>query len=113
MDHTVCPGSRLVRQPVPEIFQCPKCGDEVEIWSDEIKGSCPKCGTTVMREGFMSCLDWCAMGKECVGDATYGRYMSNKAETVKRKLIEFVTGKNKVSFEHIKEILTKKYLKKL
>lgn len=106
MDHTVCPGSRTMRQPVPEMFQCPTCGEEVEIWSDEIKGSCLKCGTTVMRDGFMSCLDWCAMGKDCVGDATYGKYMNNKAESIKNKLIEYVADKtNHDASERIYTIL--------
>ena len=95
MDHIVCPGSRTMRQPVPEMFQCPTCGEEVEIWSDEIKGSCLKCGTTVMRDGFMSCLDWCAMGKDCVGDATYGKYMNNKAESIKKQADRICYGQNK------------------
>jgi hypothetical protein len=106
MEHTVCPGSRTMRQPVPEMFQCPTCREEVEIWSDEIKGSCLKCGTTVMRDGFMSCLDWCAMGKDCVGDATYGKYMNNKAESIKTKLIEYVADKtNRDTAERIYTIL--------
>ena len=28
---------------VPELFVCPDCGMEVEIWTDEIKGRCTSC----------------------------------------------------------------------
>ena len=38
------PGARFLRQPRPEMFECPDCGEEVEIWSDEIRGTCSACG---------------------------------------------------------------------
>ena len=87
-DHTICPGAKMLRQPQPEIFECPKCQGEVEIWTDEIRGTCGACGATMMRDGTMSCLDWCAMGRDCVGDEAYDTYMRNKAVTVKQKLLE-------------------------
>lgn len=74
-----CPGAKLLRHPTPEIFECAVCGEEVEIWSDEIKGKCLSCGTTTMKDTHMSCLEWCASGKECVGEAAYNRYMKNRA----------------------------------
>ena len=88
MDHTICPGAKMLRQPKPEIFACTSCGGEVEIWSDEIRGACTKCGTTMMRDGTMSCLDWCAHGKDCVGEEVYDSYQRNKAITVKQRLFE-------------------------
>ena len=51
MDHVYCPGSKLLRQPKPESVACASCGTEVEIWSDEIKGTCPGCGKTVFKDG--------------------------------------------------------------
>lgn len=86
-DHTICPGSKSLRQPKPELFVCPSCGGEVEIWSDEIRGTCPECGATMMRDGTMSCLDWCSMGRDCVGDEVYESYRKNRAITVKQKLL--------------------------
>ncbi len=88
MDHTFCPGATILRQPKPEFFSCPSCGEEVEIWSDELKARCPKCGSSVMKDKTLSCLDWCAHGKECVGDAVYDRYMKNRALCVKSMLID-------------------------
>jgi hypothetical protein len=83
MDHTVCPGSKLLRQPEPEEFTCHRCGTEVEIWTDEVRGTCPSCRATVQRDSTMSCLDWCKQGKECVGDAAYANYMANKSMVIK------------------------------
>lgn len=83
-----CPGARALRQPKPEIFTCPRCGDEVEIWTDEIRGTCATCGEVMYREGMMSCLEWCAHARECGGDAVYDRFVRGKAAGVKRKLLQ-------------------------
>lgn len=42
-----CPGSR----PKPlttENYNCPNCGHEIEIFSDEFKTKCPKCKKEVL-----------------------------------------------------------------
>ena len=108
MDHTFCPGSKLLRQPAPEMYTCPSCGEEVEIWTDELKATCRNCNRTVYRDGTMGCLDWCAYGKECVGDAVFETYMKNKAIGLKRQLIEamaqhFETDHKRI--QHAKEVL--------
>lgn len=73
-----CPGSRLIRQPVPEDIVCIHCGEEVEIWSFEAITRCPKCGGVVCRIQGATCLDWCAAAKSCVGEATYERIMTER-----------------------------------
>jgi hypothetical protein len=88
MDHTFCPGAKLLRQPKPEEIECPHCGQEAEIWSDEARTTCPACKGTILRDGSQSCLDWCAYGKDCVGDDVYNRYMKNKALCLKERLFE-------------------------
>jgi len=89
MDHTVCPGAKQLRQPKTEIFECPNCGEEVEIWSDEIKGNCPNCNTTVTRDGMnISCVEWCKYAKDCLGEDLVNQYMENKAVTLKEKLLQ-------------------------
>jgi hypothetical protein len=90
MDPLFCPGARLLRQPKPELFQCPACGAEVEIWSDELRGTCPSCRRTVFRDGALSCLEWCAHGRECVGQESYDRYQRNRTAGIKRKLLELL-----------------------
>ncbi|MEK7280819.1 MAG: hypothetical protein AAB037_00500 [Chloroflexota bacterium] len=68
-----CPGSQTIRQPVPEDYLCPNCGEVVEVWSNELKHNCPKCGTPVFREAAPSCIDWCQYAKECVGEEAFNR----------------------------------------
>ena len=68
-----CPGSRTIREPRPEYTNCPDCGREVEIWTDELKATCPGCGNKVFRAQPASCIDWCPHAKECVGPEAYER----------------------------------------
>ncbi len=108
MDHSFCPGSKLLRQPIPESFTCPACDEEVEIWTDELKGTCPSCQKTVYRDAAMSCLDWCKYGKECVGDAVYDSYMKNKAAGLKRQLLEKMRshfGDDRKRIKHAEKVL--------
>ncbi len=68
-----CPGSRTIREPRPEYINCPDCGAEVEIWTDELKAICSSCGNKVYRAQQASCIDWCPHAKECVGPEVYER----------------------------------------
>lgn len=78
INNKYCPGSLAVREPKPETIYCTKCGNEVEIWTDERMVRCSKCGTPVLKDRGASCLDWCKMAKECVGEAVYERYLATK-----------------------------------
>jgi HD superfamily phosphodiesterase len=114
MDHQFCPGSRFLRQPAPEAFFCPNCGEEVEIWTDEFKRECPNCHRSVLRDATMGCLDWCKYAKECVGDVTYDRYMENRAKGLKKKLmdeLEEFFGSDRERIEHAQDVL--KYAEEL
>jgi len=62
-----CPGQEFRNLRV-ELHKCPNCGAEVEIFSDEIKVKCPKCGKNVFREKVPSCIEWCAYARECLGE---------------------------------------------
>lgn len=108
MDHTVCPGSKFIRQPKPEQFPCPGCGEEVEIWSDEISGRCSACGATVVRDSTMSCIEWCSMARDCVGDDAYESFQDRKAKTIKEQLLSIASeaAENRgVSFRLVERVL--------
>ncbi|MFC2006486.1 NADH pyrophosphatase zinc ribbon domain-containing protein, partial [Chloroflexota bacterium] len=47
-----CPGQNLR----VSLYKCPSCGAEVEIFSDEIKMKCQKCGEMVYRDKIPSCI---------------------------------------------------------
>lgn len=103
-----CPGSKIIRQPQPEFIKCPFCSEEVEIWTDEIKATCPKCKKVIVRDQATSCLEWCSYAKECVGDEVYNNFMKNKAVTIKDKLIkelEDYFGKDTKRINHAKKVM--------
>lgn len=87
-----CPGSLGFVQPKPEMFRCPSCGREVEIWSDEAMASCPVCSKTVFRPGMQSCLDWCKHAKECVGEEKLNQYTKMKGLLRKKALSSAMEG---------------------
>ncbi len=60
-----CPGISQFMQPTPSSIKCPRCGEDVEIWSDETEVQCPNCGLTVTRDKVQSCLDWCEHAEKC------------------------------------------------
>jgi len=61
-----CPGQDK-RDIKAEIIKCLNCGYQVEIFSDEVKVSCPKCKSLICRERLPSCVDWCKYARECTG----------------------------------------------
>jgi NADH pyrophosphatase NudC (nudix superfamily) len=62
-----CPGQDFRNLRV-SLHKCPNCGYEVEIFSDEMKVKCYKCGEMVYREKTPSCIDWCASARQCLGE---------------------------------------------
>ena len=71
-----CPGARLFNRPEPGYYECPACGGDAEIWTDELRYPCPHCGTMVYREREQSCIDTCPHARECLGDLKYERLVS-------------------------------------
>jgi len=67
-----CPGqdSRDIKSG---ILACPDCGYKLEIFSDEIKVSCPKCKSLVYRQGLPSCVDWCKSARDCIGEKRWDK----------------------------------------
>ena len=52
-----CPGAIRFREAVPEYVDCPRCGEETEIWSDEVVARCHHCQALVRRDRGPSCID--------------------------------------------------------
>jgi DNA-directed RNA polymerase subunit RPC12/RpoP len=70
-----CPGASTILQPTIKYKACPECGNQVEIVSTDMKVNCDKCGFTIYND-LTSCIQWCKLAKECVGEETYNRLMS-------------------------------------
>ncbi|MFN3527761.1 MAG: hypothetical protein ACK4YO_01500 [Candidatus Altarchaeaceae archaeon] len=58
-------------QPKPRYVKCPYCGKEVEIWTDETRKKCLKCGMEIFAAEATSCIEWCKYARKCVGEELY------------------------------------------
>jgi len=74
-----CPGAVNIRMPRLEVKNCPKCGEEIEVISNEASARCPKCGFVVYND-LLSCVEWCEYARQCVGDKAYERVMEQLAQ---------------------------------
>ena len=74
-----CPGASNIRMPRLEIKNCPNCGEEIEIFSNDVSAKCSKCGFVIYNDQ-VSCVQWCEYAKECVGEKTYERIMQQLSE---------------------------------
>jgi len=81
-----CPGSLRSQQAAPREVGCPSCGNVVEIWSDEIKATCKKCGRFVFVDKVPICVEWCSAAEECLGDVVDVKKI--KAEALARAKAE-------------------------
>jgi DNA-directed RNA polymerase subunit RPC12/RpoP len=69
-----CPGQDF-RNLTVSVHKCPKCGRDVEVFSDEMKAKCPKCKTVVEKENVPTCIEWCKEAKRCLGPERWQKVM--------------------------------------
>ncbi|MFC1905498.1 hypothetical protein ACFLXL_01675 [Chloroflexota bacterium] len=79
-----CPGTKTILMPTIKLKNCPKCGEEVEVVSTDMKTDCPSCGFTIYND-MASCIEYCEYAKECVGEELYDRLMKEKELAKKEK----------------------------
>ena len=77
-----CPGQDMRKLRV-ELFKCPKCGAEVEIFSDETRFKCQKCGTMILKEQLPTCIEWCSSARQCLGEERWKALMGDKENPAK------------------------------
>ncbi|MDY6893783.1 MAG: phosphohydrolase [Chloroflexota bacterium] len=67
-----CPGqdNRWLRV---ELYRCPNCGAEEEIFSNETRVRCHECGEWIYKEQLPSCINWCASARQCLGEERWKR----------------------------------------
>ena len=49
---------------------CPQCGHEIEMFSIDTQMPCEHCGFVAYNDT-LSCVQWCAHAKDCVGEEMY------------------------------------------
>jgi len=73
-----CPGAGNIKgTPTLKIKICPDCGNEIELFANDMQAICEKCGFIAYNE-MQSCILWCRYARECVGDEIYERLMNKK-----------------------------------
>lgn len=67
---------------------CPQCGELIEMFSIDTKRTCEKCGFVAYNDT-LSCVQWCAYARKCVGDEMYEAMMEIAAhnKTQKEKIV--------------------------
>jgi LSD1 subclass zinc finger protein len=75
---SACPGSKVLKGPTPESITCSGCGEELEIWTDEMKVRCKKCNAITYKARMPSCIDWCKYAESCVGSELYRQLKLDK-----------------------------------
>jgi NADH pyrophosphatase NudC (nudix superfamily) len=74
-----CPGSDG-RNLTVDLVNCPNCGEEEEIFSNELRVKCHKCGEYIYKGSMPSCIDWCVKARECVGAEKYDQLRGFKEQ---------------------------------
>ena len=65
---------------------CPRCGNEIEMFSIDTEMACEHCGFVAYNDT-LSCVQWCAYAKQCVGEEMY-EHMMKIAAMQKQKAAE-------------------------
>ena len=67
---------------------CPQCGEMIELFSIDTQMACEKCGFVAYNDT-LSCVQWCAYARKCVGDEMYEAMMEIAAhnKTQKEKIV--------------------------
>jgi hypothetical protein len=75
LDH--CPGAANLKTPTLTIKKCPQCGEEVELFSNDVSVQCSGCGFITCND-IESCIQWCRHAKEWVGEEMYRKLWTEK-----------------------------------
>jgi len=64
---------------------CPQCGELIEMFSIDSQMACERCGFIAYNDT-LSCVQWCAHARKCVGDKMYEYMMAIvEAQKAQRK----------------------------
>ncbi len=83
-----CPGASNIKgAPTLKIKLCPECGNEIELFSCDVKTSCTECGFVAYNDS-QSCISWCNYAKDCIGENLYNQFMEAKNNIKKEKTVQ-------------------------
>ncbi|NQT71280.1 MAG: phosphohydrolase [Chloroflexi bacterium] len=62
---TPCPGQDCRFERL-EFYECPMCGTDAMIFSDEDGVKCCECDNFIKPQDVRSCISWCIASRACV-----------------------------------------------
>ena len=71
-EQIMCAGRSNLGTPTLRIIKCPECGEDIELFSTDVKVSCGNCGFVAYND-INICVQWCAHAEECVGTELYNK----------------------------------------
>ena len=76
----------MAKPRTPTIHEkiCPQCGHEIEMFSIDTSRTCEHCGFVAYNDT-LSCVQWCAHAKQCVGEEMYNAMMEVVAQQNRQK----------------------------
>ena len=75
-----CPGAAAISgTPELNLKECPSCGAEIEIFTNEQDTVCPSCGRVIYND-ILSCVKWCDLAVDCVGEEKFNAMMGGQKE---------------------------------
>lgn len=75
-----CPGAaNFTGTPSLNVKTCPRCDTEIELFSIDVTRTCSGCGFEAYND-IVTCVQWCAFAKECVGEDMYNKLMARDKE---------------------------------
>ena len=74
---------------------CLNCGSTIELFSFDTQVACEKCGFVAYNDT-LSCVQWCAHARKCVGDEMYEHMMEIAAMQKKKAAEERQMSKKEV-----------------
>ncbi|OGG53600.1 MAG: hypothetical protein A3F84_02775 [Candidatus Handelsmanbacteria bacterium RIFCSPLOWO2_12_FULL_64_10] len=77
----LCPGQSTMFWRPEDIYEipCPSCGKAVEFFKTDIRRTCRGCGTKALNPRVnLSCAEWCAMARDCLGPDLYAQVQEKK-----------------------------------
>ena len=75
---------------------CPQCGTLIELFSIDTQMPCEHCGFVAYNDT-LSCVQWCAYARKCVGDEMYEKMMEIVARQKEQERLERQKKKEKVA----------------
>lgn len=75
-----CPGSCGGKTPQLKIFTCPECGNEIEMFSVDMRVECDRCGF-VLYNDVRYCVENCDHAEECFGAEFFRMMRSGEIST--------------------------------